>query len=852
MKRVIIFAFIILCSIPMHSQIITTEGTDFWVTAGPNWQNTDVDTYTFAAGGKRNCAVTLTNPNTNWTHTINVTANQIATYTLPTTQNANVWHTGSCTILNTGIHVTSTDTIQFYFFNHSGSPCSAGASTILPTPALGTDYIVQNYPVDNYEIANANAYFNILAVEDSTTIHIHITDNTNTSIHTGDNVTITLNAGQVYQVFSAEHNGNFSGTTIHSEDCKPIALFVGATTVRIPSNGQSGDHIYEQSQPITTWSTNDWILTPSLHHNHDYVRITSAADNCQIFINGSSTPAATINTGQTYETNFTTVTRISTSEPASLFQYHDSRHSSAQGGDHGDVSSFVPNPLSMQSRYATFPTFPLNSRSPSVTQYYINIVVPTAETSLLQYNGTSITSTFTPITGSTYSYTRMSISQTGQHRLSTTGSGFIAHTYGAGENWEGYVFSLGGTDSTHSIPLQYNDTIILIDTSFCGSIFHFFTHHFTASVDTIVTVGCSVFHLRLTLSPPTVFRIDTTLCATSFSWRGHTYTATGHYRDTIPATDGGCDTIYNLYIQLVNSYQINTDTAVCTETFLWRGHTLIHSGIYHDTIPGIDGCDTINTLNLTLNPTYNFIVDTAACQPSLQWGDTSLTQTGTHTLHYRTLAGCDSSYTIHLTMLPIYDTTYDTSACYGATLTIDGTDYIVPATANIHSTASNGCDSTIHIRLLPFPQYDTTYYISIPDTESYEWVDGNTYTTTTSTTLIMTDRNGCDSILRLVLDVIITPRAPLIWVPNIFIPTASENNRFQIFSQYVDKMTVTIFHRWGEEVCTFDGLTETWDGTHKGIPCPEGAYVYLIKYHATEIADNAYNHPITGTVLLIR
>lgn len=852
MKRVIILAFIILCSIPMHSQIITTEGTDFWVTAGPNWQNTDVDTYSFAVGGKHNCTVTLTNPNTNWTHTINVTANQITTYTLPTSQNANVWQTGSCTILNTGLHITSTDTVQFYFFNHSGSPCSAGASIILPTQALGTDYIVQNYPVDNYMIANANAYFNILAVEDSTTVNIHITDNTNTTIHTGDNVTITLNAGQVYQVYSVEHNGDFSGTTIHSEDCKPIALFVGATTVRIPSNGQSGDHIYEQSQPISTWSANDWILTPSLHHNHDYVRITATADNCQVFINGSTSPTATINTGQTYETNFTSVTRISTSQPASVFQYLDSRHSTNQGGDHGDVASFTPNPLSMVSRHAAFPTFPLESRSPSVTQYYVNIIVPTAETSLLRYNGFPVSSSFSSITGTTYSYTRMTISQTGQHLLTTTGNGFVAHTYGAGENWEGYVFSLGGTDSTHSVPLYPNDTIIQVDTTFCGNIFHFFTHTFTASVDTIVTVGCSSIHLLLTLIPPPVFRIDTTLCATTFTWHGRTYTTSGYYHDTIPATDGGCDTIYNLNILLGDSYQINIDTAVCTETFIWQGYTLIHSGTYHDTITGIEGCDTINTLNLTINPTYSFTVDTATCPPSLIWGDTALTQSGTHILQYHTYAGCDSSYIIHLTILPAYDTIYDTSACNGATLLINGTSYTVPGIATLHYTATNGCDSTIYIRLFPFPQYDTTYYISIPDTESYEWIDGNTYTSSTNTSVILTDHNGCDSILRLVLEVRRTPRSPNIWAPNIFIPTASENNRFMIFSQYVDRMTVTIFHRWGEEVCTFDGLTESWDGTFHGKLCPEGAYVYLIKYHATEIDENATNHPIVGTVLLIR
>lgn len=730
--------------------MVTTEGTDFWLAVEPNWSNVDVDHYTFAAGGKHNCTVTIANPNTGWSHTMNVTANQVTLYQLPTSSNSQVWQSGSCIVLNTGLHITSTDTIQFYFFNHSGSANASDASTIFPTEALGTDYIVQSYPVNNTTY-NSFSYFSILATQDSTTVDITFAGNTNTSIRTGDHVTVTLNAGQVYQALSTEYTGDLSGTTIHSDDCRPFAVFSGITLGRVPASGQSSDHLFQQCFPTSTWA-NDWILTPSVHHNIDYVRITAAVDNCQIFLNGSTTPTATIQAAQTHEFSITTATRVHTSQPASVFQYLDSRHNSTQGGDHGDASSFAPTPLNMTTRYVAFPTFHVESRSPNTNLYYANVVVPTAETSLLRYNGSPISASFSQISGTTYSHARFAISEMGQHLLTTTGSGFIGHTYGVGENWDSYAYSLGGT-SPDAIPFANADSSAIdsIDTAYCGT-FRFYTYTFTPPVDTLVAVGCSLKHLHLTIYPPNEYRIDTAVCVDTFTWRGHTYTATGDY---------------------------------------------------HDTISGIDG-------------------------------------------------DCDSIYTIHLTMLPTYDTTYDTLACYGATLTIDGNDYIVPATANLNYTATNGCDSTVHIRLLPFPQYDTTYYVSIPDTESYEWIDGNTYNATTSTTIIMTDRNGCDSILRLALNVIKTPRTPLIWVPNVFIPTASENNRFKVFSQYVDKMTVTIFHRWGEEVCTFDGLTETWDGTHKGTPCPEGAYVYLIKYRAGELADDAHNHPITGTVLLIR
>ena len=219
MKRFTLLTTLMLCCLSLTAQRITTMGTDFWLAVGPNWSNTDMDTYTFAAGGKRACTVTISNPNTGWSHTMNVSANQVTSYTLPHSQNSQVWQAGSCTVLNTGLHITATDTIQFYFFNHSGTPSSADASTIFPTQALGVDYIVQTYPI-NYTINDSYSFFSILATTDSTTVDILMTDNTNTSIHTGDLVTVTLNAGQVYQVLSTEHVGDFSGTTINSHSCK--------------------------------------------------------------------------------------------------------------------------------------------------------------------------------------------------------------------------------------------------------------------------------------------------------------------------------------------------------------------------------------------------------------------------------------------------------------------------------------------------------------------------------------------------------------------------------------------------------------------------------------------------------
>jgi gliding motility-associated-like protein len=108
---------------------------------------------------------------------------------------------------------------------------------------------------------------------------------------------------------------------------------------------------------------------------------------------------------------------------------------------------------------------------------------------------------------------------------------------------------------------------------------------------------------------------------------------------------------------------------------------------------------------------------------------------------------------------------------------------------------------------------------------------------------------GCDSIIHFtVLANTDTSCQHHLWVPNIFTPLLNGNNRFRVISDNVTKMEVNIFQRWGDWVCTFDGLTEGWDGTKNSSPCPEGTYVYLIRY-ATPCQSNP--KPIVGTITIL-
>ena len=96
----------------------------------------------------------------------------------------------------------------------------------------------------------------------------------------------------------------------------------------------------------------------------------------------------------------------------------------------------------------------------------------------------------------------------------------------------------------------------------------------------------------------------------------------------------------------------------------------------------------------------------------------------------------------------------------------------------------------------------------------------------------------CDSIIDYYLIVIPHWGEPpldtvFILAPNVITPSGDidVNRRFRLFcSKDIEAAEVYIFDRTGRRLAHFDGLTEEWDGTYDGIPCPQAAYVYYVRY----------------------
>lgn len=105
------------------------------------------------------------------------------------------------------------------------------------------------------------------------------------------------------------------------------------------------------------------------------------------------------------------------------------------------------------------------------------------------------------------------------------------------------------------------------------------------------------------------------------------------------------------------------------------------------------------------------------------------------------------------------------------------------------------------------------------------------------------------------LSVSVSNQVPVLKSTNLFYPTAFtpdksgpvENEKFNVFGQYIVKMELKVFDRWGNLVFYSD-KNEAWDGTNNGRTMPEGTYVWIA--NITDMANQNFSQ--NGTIVILR
>ena len=191
--------------------------------------------------------------------------------------------------------------------------------------------------------------------------------------------------------------------------------------------------------------------------------------------------------------------------------------------------------------------------------------------------------------------------------------------------------------------------------------------------------------------------------------------------------------------------------------------------------------------------------------------------------------------------------TYDTITACDSYTWIDGTTYTSSTTTPTHllSTAA-GCDSLVTLDLTI--NYSATIIVSDTAEVIYFWdATNNYYISSGSYFFYGLTNKDCDSTIQ--LNLTITPSNTL-YIANSFTPNNDGRNDtfFPVFNN-AETIMFKIYDRWGNMIFqTNETSSEGWDGYRKGTPSPQSTfiwYIHLVYLNGEEIE-------MTGVVNLIR
>ena len=449
MKKWLLVLLILYASFAGFSQDFSNKGKDFWVAYTGHIDGTasrmalyitaDQDaTVTVEVNGVSTAPVlALANK---------VTTIQLTTSTTPSNTLAYNSQTEGVGIKK-GIHIISDRAVAVYA--HILNAARSGSTLVIPTTVLGREYYAASYQTLS---AGSGKYseFAVLATEDSTTVEIIPTRSDIGSKRVANvSYQVKLNKGDVYQYQSFN---DLSGSYIKSvasatAPCKPIAVFSGSSwTAMGCSNASSGDNLYQQMFPFTSWGK-VYYTAPFKNKSYDIFRIFVQDPSEQVFVNGVALALSSILSNRFYEISTSGNNKpqvINSSKPICVLQYI-----TAQNCDNvpSDPEMIILNSIEQTLSDITVMSARKDLTPPNtqIDNHYLNIIFKTSTLSSLKIDNAAPLSTPVAIGTTGYSYLQEDVTTSTNsnpyHRI-ISDSGFVCIAYGFGAV-ESYGYNAG-------------------------------------------------------------------------------------------------------------------------------------------------------------------------------------------------------------------------------------------------------------------------------------------------------------------------------------------------------------------------------------------------------------------------
>ena len=358
-----------------------------------------------------------------------------------------------------------------------------------------------------------------------------------------------------------------------------------------------------------------------------------------------------------------------------------------------------------------------------------------------------------------------------------------------------YVWGPGG-ETTTSIAVNTPGNYSVVGTNACGS--------GIAQIDVTLANGPTV---SITPDGPTA------LCP------GQSVTLTASGADSYVWSPGG-ETTASITIAQIGNYSV-VGTNACGSGSAQIEITQASGPMVTITPDGPTALCPGQSVTLTANGADSYVWSTQASTPSI-----TVSQAGTYSVIGSNSCGSGTAQ-IDITVLEVSAAFTASPSTGDAPLVVSFTNASTPANGSMLWQFGDGDTSTA---FEPLHTYDADGVYTVILTVTVQ----GCVATATGTVTVGT--------------VAAVPSA--VEVPNVFTPNNDGvNDQFQLTATGIDRIEVTIFNRYGEEVARLQRARQVWDGrTFAGEPCSDGTYFYIVE--AT--GYDGVRHSLKGALTLLR
>lgn len=265
------------------------------------------------------------------------------------------------------------------------------------------------------------------------------------------------------------------------------------------------------------------------------------------------------------------------------------------------------------------------------------------------------------------------------------------------------------------------------------------------------------YQLSLDVIPTAATFLEEEICVNSiFEVGSEVFDSSGDYTVLLVSELSGCDSVVYLDLNVVGPEDtIRLNEIICYGDVYFIGEdTLRESGTYFYDLQDEFGCDSLINLNLEILPAPEGMVDATICiGESYSFNGEEYTLAGTYPVDIPLANGCDSLAILQLEVLLNDTTMLNEYICEGQAYLLGNESYTMAGSYEVPFPAANGCDSIVMLELAVVAPVVTVDSVQICEGDTIT-VDNNTYETTGTYDHPYLLPNGCDSIYRLVLDVV--------------------------------------------------------------------------------------------------